>query len=257
VTAVPDPSGHHDDLDADGPDRANDLANLVADGLLFVVPDDASALDADRDAYLRELAAESGLPGSDPTESAPAVVRPHRISGPLVTAVLLVVALVGSLMTVLAPRNAPAPAARPLATATLQPAGEVGGLLPDVTFAEGPLQVPARSIRPAVFLLIPADCADCAEVVSAVQHQVRSHRLQLVLVGPPAQQEQLTGLDRSGAAGEAILALDATGAIEHAYGNGTPTLVAVAADGIVSTVDPGVTATAHLDPDLFSALRAV
>jgi hypothetical protein len=256
VTAIPDPSGHHDDLD-DG--------NGIADGQLFVVPDDASALDADRDAYYRELAdlelagAADGLAAPD---QAPPGGRSRRfevrgLSAPLVTAVLLVVAMVGSLMTVLAPRNAPAPAARPLATSTVQPAGAVGGLLPDVTLSVGPVQVLARSMRPTVFLLVPADCADCAAVVSAVLLQVRSHRLQLVLAGSPAEQGQLADLDRKGAAGQATLAIDPSGQLGAAYGDGTPTVVVVAADGIVTAVEPGVTPTLELDPDLFNALRAV
>jgi hypothetical protein len=255
VTAVPDPSGRHDDLDAGG-----------VDGLVYLVPDDASALEADRQAYYRELAAEAGESAAleEPAEPRPLLSRVHRarreshgLSGPLVTAVLLVVALVGSLMTVLAPRNAPAPAARPLASSGAQPAGQVGGLLPDVTLSVGPVQVLARTIRPSVFLLVPAECADCARVVSAVLLQVRSHRLHLVLVGPPAQRDQLADLDRQGASGQATLALDPTGELDRAYGQRTPTVVVVAADGIVTAVEPGVTPGLELDPDLFNALRAV
>lgn len=47
VTAAPDPSGRHDDLDGD---------DALAAELAFLVPDDPRSLDADRDAYFRELA---------------------------------------------------------------------------------------------------------------------------------------------------------------------------------------------------------
>ncbi len=101
VTAAPDPSGRHDDLDGD---------DELAAELAFLVPDDARSLDVDRDAYLRELA------GGD-HEAPP--VQPFGWagrSGPLVTVLLLVAVLAGSLMTVLAPRNQTTPIARPLAT---------------------------------------------------------------------------------------------------------------------------------------------
>jgi hypothetical protein len=271
VTAVPDPTDRHDD---------------ASDGLLFIVPDDARALDADREAYLRELADQApptlsdrvALPSVSPqprltprppvpptTHRAPWLPRLARtrrweaygLSGPLVTAVLLVVALVGSLMTILAPRNAPAPAARPLATTSLQPAGSVGGLLPDVTLDVGPVQVLARSMRPTVLMLVPAACTDCTNVVRAVLNATRTHRLQLVLVGPVQQHDQLVALDHAGAGGQATLAFDPSGRLAASYGNRTPTVVVVAADGVVTAVDPGVTSSVELDPDLFNALRAV
>jgi hypothetical protein len=265
VSAVPDPSGHDDDVDADGYD-----ARQLADGLLFVIPDDARDLEADRQAYLRELAEshaheiapEIALESSAASRPfLPRLARTrrfesHGLSGPLVTAVLLVVALIGSLMTVLAPRNAPAPAARPLARTT-QPAGQPGGLLPDTTLSVGPVEVLARSIRPSVLLFVPTNCPDCAKTVSAVLLQVRSHRLQLLLVGPKAQHDQLADLDRRGASGQATLAIDETGALGKAYAGSTPTVVVVAADGVVTAIEPGVTPSLELDPDLFNALRAV
>jgi hypothetical protein len=256
VSAAPDPSGRHDDLEAGG--------------LAFLVPDDARALDADREAYLRELAELQGA--ARPEDPQPAMTPPrsllarvgrtrrwqaYGLSGPLVTAVLLVVALVGSLMTVLAPRNAPAPAARPLAATGTRPPGEVGGLLPDATLSVGPVEISARGMRPTVLLFIPTDCTDCLTVVSAVLLQVRSHRLHLMLVGPPAQHDQLADLDRHGAGGQATLALDPSGELDRVYGQDRPTVVVVAADGIVTAIDSGLTRSVELDPELFNALRAV
>ena len=99
VTAAPDPSGRHDDLDGD---------DELAAELAFLVPDDARSLDVDRDAYLRELA---GAADREPPPVQP--LARAGMSGPLITVLLLVAVLAGSLMTVMAPRNqtTPLPAA--------------------------------------------------------------------------------------------------------------------------------------------------
>jgi hypothetical protein len=240
VTAAPDPSGRHDDLDGD---------DALAAELAFLVPDDARSLDVDRDAYFRELAA-------GPPE--PPAVQPlarATLSGPMVTALLLVVVIVGSLLTVLAPRNQVVPLARPLASAPQQPPGQVGGLLPAVSIRVGVLEVLARTLRPAVILLVPAACDGCNPTVESVLVQSRAHRMHLVLMGAPEQQTELAELARKGGGGQATVALDSTGDITTAYGDGTLTAVVVAPDGIVTAVEVGVTPNTQLDADLFNALR--
>jgi len=242
VTAAPDPSGRHDDLDGD---------DALAAELAFLVPDDARSLDVDRDAYFRELAG-GGVHEPPPRQP----FSRSGLSGPLITVLLLVAVLAGSLMTVMAPRNELTPLPQPLASAPQQPAGHVGGLLPAVTVQVRALEVIVRSLRPAVLLVVPAECDGCSASVASVLVQARTHRLRLVLVGSPAQQEQLTELVKSGAGGQATVALDASGEIATAYGDGTLTAVVVAPDGIVGSVEQGVTASTQLDADLFNALRA-
>ena len=86
--------------------------------------------------------------------------------------------------------------------------------------------------------------------------QTRTHRLRLVLIGSPDQQKQLTQLANKGAGGQATVALDASGEIATAYGDGTLTAVVVAPDGIVTAVEQEVSPSTQLDADLFNALRA-
>jgi hypothetical protein len=242
VTAAPDPSGRHDDLDGD---------DALAAELAFLVPDDPRSLDADRDAYFRELAGETL---GEPPRQAP--FSRAGLSGPLITVLLLVAVLAGSLMTVMAPRNEAIPLPKPLASAPQQPAGHVGGLLPPVTVQVRALEVLVRTVRPAVILVVPAECDGCRASVESVLVQSRTHRLRLVLVGSPAQQDQLADLVTHAAGGQATAALDPSGEIASAYGDGTLTAVIVAQDGIVSSVEQGVTASTQLDADLFNALRA-
>jgi hypothetical protein len=148
------------------------------------------------------------------------------------------------------------PSAAPLSTTAVQPPGEVGGLLPDVTLTAGSIQIMARKIRPAVLLLLPVDCPGCSKVVSSVLGQVNAHHLQLVLVGPPEQRDQLYSVDRSAALNQAAVALDPSGALVKAYAEDGPTAVAVAPDGTVTALQSGIDASTVLDPNLFSALQA-
>ena len=199
----------------------------------------------------RELAGEAG--GEPPQDRS---ITRAALSGPLVTVLLLVAVLAGSLMTVMAPRNQTTPLARPLATAPQQPAGQVGGLLPAVTIRVRALEMLARAMRPAVILVVPAACEGCRASVESVLVQARTHRLRLVLLGSPDQQKELVDLANKGAGGQATVALDASGEFATAYSDGTLTAVVVAPDGIVSAVEQGVTPSTPLDADLFNALRA-
>ncbi len=118
------------------------------------------------------------------------------------------------------------------------------------------LEVLARTVRPAVILVVPPTCEGCSASVESVLVQARTHRLRLVLVGSPDQQKQLAELANKGAGGQATVALDSSGDIATAYGDDTLTAVVVAPDGIVSAVEQGVTSSTQLDADLFNALRA-
>ena len=86
----------------------------------------------------------------------------------------------------MAPRNEAIPLPKPLASAPQQPAGHVGGLLPPVTIRVRALEVLARTMRPAVILVVPAECDGCRASVESVMVQSRTHRLRLVLLGSPA-----------------------------------------------------------------------
>jgi len=248
VAAAPDPSGHHDDLDG-APSTWVDWP----DGYAVVVPDDARTLEADRLAYLRELAvAEGGRPHHRHGRRR---LGPRGLPAPVLIAGVLVLMLVGSLMTLLEPRPGDGPLPRPLATAVSQDPGQVGGLIPDVTVSVGSLEVLARAIRPAVLLFVPPGCTDCADVVSSVVLQVRSRGLPLVLVGPPAQERTLLQL-ASKVAGEATVAVDHSSRLVQAFGQEAPSVTFVAADGTVTAIERRISPSTGLDPDLRALVRA-
>lgn len=79
-----------------------------------VIPDDISALDAEVHAYQREARRRARWTRwmRRPDGGRP---RGFGLSGPLVVAVLAVVALLGSLVALLSPRQSAGPAQRPLA----------------------------------------------------------------------------------------------------------------------------------------------
>src|SRR5664279_3377974 len=143
-------------------DRYADLPPVAVD-----VPDDARELARDLQALQRERRSarrrtwvQRHLPGR----------RWHRygISAPLVVTALLFVALGTTLLAVLASGRPARPTPRPLASQVPVAPGTEGGLLPAVPlrFVDGPRDT--RAVRPAVFVLLPADCYCQAQVRTAV-----------------------------------------------------------------------------------------
>lgn len=236
----------------DAPDRVGegwpDLPPLDEE---LVVPDDASALTLEAQEWRREQRAASRSARVEKL-FATRRYRERGLSGPLVAFVLVVVAAFGAMLTLLGPTGSGAPAPAPLATSGTSPVGTVGGLLPKTTLdlGSGP-GLESRLVRPAVVVLPPVGCTDCAEAVRAVARQAAEFRLRSLLVAPRA----LTGdepaafqeLVRASASGLAIPAIDTDGAIARAYAANGVTVVLVAADGRVSHVVRQVTADARLE----------
>src|SRR5918993_275950 len=125
------------------------LPELPPEWAHFVVPDDPRELAAEAERIRAELRAERG------EGLTPAGRRRERLrlSGPVITFTLVLVAAFASLMVVVLPSTQLAPRRAPLASPTVN-AGEVRGLVPS-----GLLQdrrgrpVAPRAIRPAVLLL--------------------------------------------------------------------------------------------------------
>jgi len=109
-----------------GPDPHGDDLNPFE----FVIPDDIRELDDEVRAYRREQRRSRRR-----TMLAHLLQtrrwRRYGLSGPLVVAVLIVVAMVGSMLAFLGPRPSPRPQRLPLAMTTVA-AGLPGSLLPDV-----------------------------------------------------------------------------------------------------------------------------
>jgi hypothetical protein len=210
----PGPDGRHDDLPPD------DL-----DAISLDIPDDASELDDDLERWRR---------GDDRTPDAPLPQAARRRRLVITAAVVLVsmvtVALSGAIGAwIVAPQAAP-PQAAPLASGVPDP-GQISGLLPDTPLEDAGAPFPARALRPAVIVLVPEQCADCAELLSSAAPQAASFGISLVAVGDDAQQvadlvetvgsTKLTGLTDPG------------GVLRATYGLTGTTLLLVRDDGVV------------------------
>jgi hypothetical protein len=197
------------------------------------IPDDASSLEHDRQAWIAEQ-----------RRTAPVTRRRRLVLTSVVvgvsTVVVVVAGLVGAL--VLPARNA-VPRPSPLAEPT-QGAGQVGGLLPEVTLS-GPsgAAVPARTVRPSVLALVPFPSARCGSVLLGVQEQTVSYGLGLTLVVPPDAAASAPALASALGGARVRVLTDPTSSLAQTYGTGLR-LVVVAADGVVVDVvddpQPGV-----------------
>ncbi len=246
MPGLPGPDGRHDDLDAD-----------QLEGLALLVPDDARSLDADRDAYLQELRARRA---ADRRSSGPLgrLWRPGGLlrggvglTGPLMLVLLVVVGLVGSSLSVFGSGATDDRQQTPLASPPAgQPAGSVGGLLPEATLTSRETTFPLREARPAVLVLVPTSCTDCGDVLRNLRMQAAGYTLPLLLVGPPAQLQQLRTLDDSELGGSVTVATDDSDVLAPTYLPSGVTAILVRDDGIVAMVARDLQSTSRLESHL-------
>lgn len=215
------------------------------------VPDDARELVRDEAALARERRAAQRadrrgrllrrlLSGSGSSVGVPALA---------VLAVLALVAVPAVLFVVLRPAFDPDLPARPLASPAV-PAGQVGGLLPEVELRDGagdPLS--SRDVaRPGALLLVPADCG-CDELVGDVVRQAREFTRNVRLVVPGTSRREADRLRTEATGGVARSAVDPAGVLARTYGGGL-TVVGLAPDGVVLVVLPDVQPGSRLEADL-------
>lgn len=149
----------------------------------LVIPDDASELDAEARALSRERRAATR---ATRLRAMLRIRRWHQypLSWPIAVAMVAAMATVLSLLVLLRPAGREAPRARPLGTAGLRPAGEEGGLVPDVRIRpDGGALSPVRAFRPAILVLAPAGC-DCAAMLRTVLRVADKHHVYAVAIGP-------------------------------------------------------------------------
>lgn len=156
-------------------DRGCDASG--ADGELpVVVPDDASSLEADRLALLRELRRKRALDRLHRTRSGR--VRPVNL---LLTLALALTTTLAALAVLVLPARS---GTVPLATGV--PAdGRPGSLLPEGTLSTrlGPL--PLHDLRPAVVLAAPAGC-ECVELLTGLLRSTTAVGVDLWLAMTPS-----------------------------------------------------------------------
>lgn len=271
MTASPpdEPAGDPTGDDA-SPTPASGIGELPELPAGVVIPDNPAALDADREAFVRELRERTQPPNSRwsplragqfdaPADQPPlpwplgtARYRRSGISGPLTFLLLTVVALTASLLVVMMPR--PAVPAQTLALASAAPGasdGQAGGLLPGGAVQISGLPRSLRDVRPAVIAVLADGACDgtCLATLSSVNSQAREYAIPLWIAGPASARRELATITRSATGGRPAI-IDTTGALTSniAPATGLPTLVLVHADGIIHSVLRGVTPQDRLEP---------
>jgi hypothetical protein len=217
-----------------------------------VVPDDIRSLQAEIDAYHREVRADRRRR------------RRERLAGTWVwrgwsfpLGVLVgVLALAATVVTLLAVDGAARPAhphAVPLAAPTQAP-GQVGGLLPAavLTTTTG-ARADAQTLRPALLVLLPAHC-NCAKLLDSLAAQATEVQVQLVVIGSGSRDAEVAALPGQLHHGPVIAAYDAAGTLASAYDASGVTALVVQRDGVVSYVQSDLTASSRLELPLQAAL---
>src|SRR4051812_36549626 len=146
-----------------------------------VVPDDIRSLQAEIDAYHREVRADRWRRRR---EQLAGTWLWRRWSFPLgvLTGALALAATVVTLLAVDGAGRPAHPRAVPLAAPTLAP-GHVGGLLPATTLTSTTgMRLDARALRPALIVLLPAHC-DCAKLLDSLAAQAAEVQVQLAVIG--------------------------------------------------------------------------
>ena len=217
-----------------------------------VVPDDISALQAEVDAYHRELRASRrrrllrrvGLgPGS--RAATPVAV---------IAAALAVAAVVLAVLTLADPglgRRAPRlPVAAPRA-----PIGAEHGLLPDVTVrsASGESRS-VRDVRPALVALLPLHCR-CAALVNSLAGQAEEVGVPLVAVAPAATDAEVAALPGQSHRGRVTAYFDGAHQLADIYAASGVTLLVVGPDATVAHFLRDVRPGAHVEAQLFDGIR--
>jgi len=254
-----DPGGGGDsgrDKDRDDERRYDRFADLPS--VHVEIPDDASELDEDVRSYQREQRADRLR------LRALRVLFTRRwnaygLSGPLVVAILLVVALVGALASLLTPRNPPAPSPVPLSTRATSAPGAPGALLPVGRIRIAGVSLDLRGLRPAVLALFTPACG-CEKELDELFTRTTQYGLDLLLVhagldgaGVDEQKDQarqfraLAGRVGNGSAQPAD---DVDGALRRTYQPIQLTVVLVRSDGVVSAVHRGLRDLRRLELDL-------
>ena len=195
------------------------------------IPDDARELERDVQAYRREQRQRRR------ERRVRAVSRPLLRYGPippLVAAVLVIVAVAATLMTVLAPQAVEPVRSRPTAGQSLAPVGRPGGRLPSGTLRLENGTRPLGDISAAVLLTVPRRCR-CEQAIAQIAWQARKVPVTVYLVAAGAAKKDVREAARSAGPG-VVAAEDTAGVLARTYHPVGLSAVLVHTDGIVGGV---------------------
>ncbi len=236
----------HDDL------LPEDLA-----GLTLHAPDDPRDLEADRDAWLTEEETGPVAPHSGAwTQRREARRRRLALTAAVLVFTLLIVAISGAVGAWIVGPQASAPPAAPLANAAPAP-GQIGGLLPeDAVLQDGSTPISARSVRPSVIALVPAQCDECEDLLTTVAQQAGSFGVSTVAIGGTDQADQLAALSEAVGPLQMSTLTDPANTLRATYGLTGITLLLVRDDGVVVDVVRDPTPDTRLEGGLVELVPA-
>jgi hypothetical protein len=167
----------------------------------------------------------------------------------------MLVASVASLMVVVLPNTPRRPERAPLASTTVA-AGELGGLLPDTRLSDDHGQsVAVRDIRPAVLLLMPANCG-CDQVAADLVRISRDALVSVQLIGAdrpprlPANSPRLRIRSLVDTEGVLTTAVSGSSPPGPTAGRPGPTAVLVRTNGVITRVVPNLRDAQRLRAEL-------
>lgn len=202
----------------------------------FEIPDDISSLHDDIARWHQEeqdKARDERLPWRI---HLPRRIRRYGITAPLIIFNVLVISAASAAMIIFGPgiMRPSVQTARPLASSPVR-IGTVGGLVPDMKVnnsADGS-PIDLRSLRPAVLTLVPANCG-CETSLAHIAAAATPYGIQqYVVAADSGTLAQLQGSKTE------LRGLIDGGALRELYGgaDGKPTIVVVAADGVVRAIE--------------------
>lgn len=217
-----------------------------------VVPDDIRSLQAEIDAYHREVRADRRRRRRERLAGA-LLWRQWSFPLGVLVGVLALAATVVTLLAVDGVARPGHPRAVPLAAPTLAP-GHVGGLLPTagLTTTAG-AHIGARTLRPALVVLLPAHC-DCVTLLDSLAAQAAEVQVQLVIVGVGSRDAEVAALPGQLHHGPVIAAYDDAGTLVSSFHASGVTALVVQRDGVVSYVQSDLTPSSRLELPLQAAL---
>jgi hypothetical protein len=210
------------------------------DLLHIVVPDDLRELDAEVTAYRREIEAARRSERRQRWRHrfTPSWAR-GGLPSPIFTAVLLVIATTGLLLSVFAPVTQERSHQTPISSLAhpKEPPGTVKGLLPDLQLVTAADPVNTRAIRPAVFILVPAGCqclTQIRDIVGQANEVPPAPYMVIVSQGTDTTSVKLATAVDDGR-GDPTGVRDVNGVLARTYhaSKTAPTLLFVGGDGVV------------------------